>query len=405
MADPVATEVAITWAASAGCAFYLFTLYRSGGRGVGAQGFLVFVLAGLLLVRGFSWLNPDPRLIRLTFAFATWLPLAITLFCERVLRRHHPLAVKLFALIVSVGFFLSDIVANLPANRGGMAVFGLCFAAVVLVNGLLLAARRRAELSIAENQLANLLLLIALLSVPLVLSDFRTLIGFSPVRLGALAALLFVYSMLGAVVRNVSAWTWLGRFAMLVALALLLSMMIALAAEGLAFTAWWPRTLQVWPVAVAWLLLTGIVVHRRAIYADGRANAFVRWLGGAPLGSATQFLSTLGDSPDAASHVILQEVDLRDYDAGVLRRLSDAHDGVVSLSHARAVREDSPAALAESAEQWADLFERLQMTHGFIARSEPFAVVLVCLPAATMTAAAEQRLRVVGHLARGLEHA
>ena len=90
MADLVPIEVAITWAAAAGGLFYLASLYRSGERGVGAQRFLVATLAAVLLVRGFFWLTGDLRLARLTFAFATWLPLAITFssnaYCAGIIR-------------------------------------------------------------------------------------------------------------------------------------------------------------------------------------------------------------------------------------------------------------------------------------------------------------------------------
>ena len=403
MADVIASEVAITWAASAGCAFYLLSMLRSGERGVGAQRFLIHMLAALLAVRGFSWLTGDPRLIRLTFAFAAWLPLAITLFFERVMRRHHPLWIKLFALVVSVGFFLSVVIADLPAHRPAMAAFGVCFALVVLLNTIMLLLRRDAGLSVAESRLANLLLLIGLISAPLVLTDFRTLLDLPTMRLGALGALMFVYALLASVVRSLPVAMWLARFAALLVLALILSALIALATQGVDVEAWRAATLHAWPVAFAWMLLTGIVVNRRAISQGGTANAFIDWLAHAPLDSAAQFLRKLSDSPDASTHVVLEAADLTDYRPEILSRLVDDNDGVVSLSLARSRRGGADTALADSAEQWIDLFEKLQMTHGFIAGTNPLRLVLVSLPATTSASAAEARLRVVQHVARRLE--
>ena len=112
-----AIDAAITWAGAAGCLFYLWTLYRHGRRGEGPQRFLLGVLASLLLVRGFEWLADWPILDRLTLVIAAWLPLSITLFIERVLRRHHPLWVKLWALATTAVFFVTGIFASLTYDQ------------------------------------------------------------------------------------------------------------------------------------------------------------------------------------------------------------------------------------------------------------------------------------------------
>lgn len=402
MADQIAIEVAITWAAAAGCLFYLLSMIRSGEHGGGAQRFLIATIAAVLTVRGFFWMTGDLRLAQLTFAFATWLPLAITLFFERVLRRHHPLWVKLFALISSVLFFASDLIPGLFERRSWMASFGVCLALIVLINGALLLKQRSSGLLGSEKRLADLLLLIAFVSAPLVLSDFRTLLPVFPMRLGGLAALLFVYALLGSAVRTLSAWMWLVRFATLLVLALMLSALLALALQGTSLDDWWRMTHRAWPVAFAWMLLTGIVVSRVAISSDVSHNAFLRWLAHAPLSTRANLLESLGGSPDATTYLVVQSADLTDYRTVTLARLADAEDGVVSLPRARSQRTANDSTLAESAEQWIDLLERTQMTHGFIAQREPLTVALVSLPATTSAAGAEARLRVVQNLARQL---
>lgn len=400
MADQVAVDVAITWAGAAGCAYYLYFLYAHGRPGVAALRFLTLLLTALLLVRGFAWLAPQAALGRVTFAIATWLPLAVTLFVERVLRRHHPLWFKLLALATTVVFFLCDVVANLPEQRLWLQAFLACFVIVMSINAILLLARSNAALSFGEARLADLLLLIAALSVPLVISDFRTLVGVTPVRLGAIAALLFVCGMLGSAARSMSVAAWALRFLLLLALAIGFAGLAGLASQGLDFDSWWQATLRIWPVAYAWMLLTGIVVNARAIASAGSDGVFLRWLARAPLDSVEQFLSVLGSSPDAESNIILRANDLADYRTEALTRWVDAKGGVASLAAARAPRGDSE--LADSAEQWVDLLERTQMTHGFLARESPPTVVLVNLPGTTSAAAAELRLSVVQHIARQL---
>jgi hypothetical protein len=397
-----AIDAAVTWAGAAGCLFYLWTLYRYGRRGAGAQRFLMWVLAGLLFVRGFDWVDAKEVLDRLTFAIAAWLPLGITLFVEQVLRRHHPLWIKLFALAVSVTFFAASIATRLPLFRPWLLGFAVCLASIVLINGVLLLGRNRTELAAGENRLANLLILLAFITAGLVLTDFRTMTGVGSVRLGAIAALLFVYSMVGAAIRSVATIVWLGRFLLLLGLALGLSALIALATQSQSAEVWWTATLTAWPVTYAWMILTGIVVNSRALSVESDANEFMLWMAQAPLRSPQAFAAALAGAPDAQTHLFLDHDELADYDADVLARFAQCGEVVVSLIRARQLRRINDDALVEPSEQWIDLLERTQMTHGFLARQQPPAIFLLNLPATTSSAAAEMRLRVMQHICHQL---
>ena len=247
MVDRVALDVAITWVGATGCAYYLYSLYAHGRPGSGAQRFLMLLLTLLLFVRGLAWLSGDAILKRLTLAVACWLPLAVTLFIERILRRHHPLWLKVFALATSVIFFVLDVSVGLPGHRPWLMAFLACFALILLGNGLLLFARRSGDLSAGEERLAGLLLVIAAISLPLVVSDFRTVTGAGPVRMGAIAALLFVYGMLGSVLRSASPAAWLLRFAVLLLPALVLSGLLGLATRGTDLESWRQTTIRAWP--------------------------------------------------------------------------------------------------------------------------------------------------------------
>lgn len=398
-----AIDAAITWAGAAGCLFYLWTLYRHGRRGEGPQRFLLGVLASLLLVRGFEWLADWPILDRLTLVIAAWLPLSITLFIERVLRRHHPLWVKLWALATTAVFFVTGIFASLTYDQTWLLVFAVCLSATVTVNGALLVGRRRSELGAGENRLANLLILLAFLSAALVLTDFRTLSGISPVRLGSIAALLFIYSMLGAASRSASPLVWAGRFLLLLVVAAGLSSLLALATQGQSREAWLSAAVNGWPVSYAWILLTGIVVSCRELSAENAVNDFMRWLEKAPLGSLDLFTASLAGAPDVGTHVMLESEHLVDYRVDVLARLPALKAGIVSLTNARQIRAEADEAVIESAEQWIDLLERTQMSHGFLACRQPLTVFLLNLPATTTSAAAEMRLRVMHHIGQQLE--
>ena len=398
-----AIDAAITWAGAAGCLFYLWTLYRHGRRGEGPQRFLVGVLASLLLVRGFEWLSNRPILDRFTLLIAAWLPLSITLFIERVLRRHHPLWVKLWALATTGIFFVTGVFTSLTADRNWLLIFAISLSLTVTINGVLLVGRRKSDLGASENRLANLLILLAFFSAVLVLTDFRTAASMVPVRLGSIAALLFSYSMVGAASRSASPMVWLGRFLLLLGLAASLSSLLALAIQGQSREAWFATAVNGWPVSYAWMLLTGIVVGCRELSAGSAASDFLRWLEKAPLSSLDLFIASFAEAPDVGTHVLLRSEHLADYSADVLARLPALDAGIVSLMNARQFRVAAEEAVTESAEQWIDLLERTQMSHGFLACRRPLTVFLLNLPATTASAAAEKRLRVMHHLSQQIE--
>jgi hypothetical protein len=400
--ESVALDVAISWTGAAGCLLYLWTLYRHGRQGVAAQRLLLALLAALLLVRGFDWMSGSPALGRLTFALASGLPLAITLFVERVLRRHAPLWVKWLVLGIILIVPAAGVFSGRSQFGALLTVFATCFAFVVLLNGGLLLTRDRATLSTGENHLATTLVLLAFLSAPLVITDFRTMLGFPAVRLGAIAALLFTYSMSGAALRSASAGVWAGRYLLLLGCALVLAGLFAVALQAHSLELWWTTTLGATPLAYAWILLTMVAVNAHALSTESDTSAFLRWLTEVSLASPEALFTALGGAPDSKTHLLLRQADLADYDVQALAAFSDAQLAVASLARVRQLSgRDGPT--REGSEQWLDLLERTQMTHGFVARRVPPAVFLVNLPAAASSVAAEMRLKVMRHLSQQLD--
>jgi hypothetical protein len=403
--DTLAVDVAVTWAGAVGCIYYLYHSYMvdGSGSGTGQTRLLVAVMAALLGIRGFAWLSDSNLLESLTFAVASWLPLVITLFIERVLRRHHPLWLKIFALGTTVVFFLANPFVLMPGNHPWQFTFAICLAAVVLANAICLLARRRASLSLAENRLASALLLVAALSVPLVVSDFRYLWGHFPVRLGAIAALLFVYVVLGSAARSLGIVGWTLRMTGMLVVATGLSALFALAMQGAHAKLDEIATLQGLPVAYAWLLLSAIFVNSRAISAGGGSNAFLRWLAHAPQDSVAAFRDALADLPDTATHVLLDASDLGNYTPSTLRRLADIADGPVSRHFARNHATAADSSLAEAAEQWLELLERHEMSHAIAVNWNEPRLILFNLPATTSVAVAELRLAIIQRLAQRID--
>lgn len=403
MADTIITDVVLTWTAAAACALYWWMLHRAGKRGGAPQRFLIAVLAGLLMVRGFDWLYRSDALDRTTLAFAALLPLAITLFVERVLRRHHPLWFKVLSLAATLALLFGSLLTPLLHDHRFLLAFACCSALVVFVNGVFLLIRRRASLSQGENALADVLLLLAPIAVVLVLTDFHLLPVIPPVRLGSIAALLLVYSMLGTALGNVRVTAWAWRYVSLLGAALVLAVVIAQAVPGVASAFAWARIERAWPVAYAWILLTAVVVKRNELSTESTSTDFMQWLAQAPLRTAPAFVAALNARSGAHTHVLLEARDLREHSIATLERLCSVEQPLVSLDRARQVQRAPENLLSDAAEQWIDLLERTEMTHGFIVSHEPAQALLLNVPASALPDRAESQLRVMSHICQQLD--
>lgn len=388
-ADAVAIDVLVTWIGALGAASYLLHIVRNRSRSPLERRavLLLGVLTVLLLVRGFSWLGPDLRLTRLTFAAATLLPLAMALFVEGLLRRHLPRPVKLLAAAGSAFFF----VMNLAPARWREAVLPYGFPAVLLAMmallGTFLLARRRDTLSPAENRLVSGCLLGILAGLPMAASDFRLELGFPPQRWGAVGVLLFVYTLVHlarlprhAVVRDLG---WLA------VQALLLSGMGALLAPRPA--AVWSNTL---PVAAATVFLFGIWERLRGAGARQAREGLLRWLADAPTGSPGALDGWLRRYPLTEQHLLLGPEELRAYRADSLAALFGT-SRTCSGARFRQIGPDAPRAAQDAAEQIADILERYEMTHACLLSTHPLHLLLVNLPEMGGNRDAELELEVI----------
>ena len=391
MADAVAIDVLVTWLGALGAASYLLHILRDPSRSPLERRavLLLGVLTTLLLVRGFAWLEADPRLTRLTFAAATLLPLAMALFVEGLLRRHLPRLPKVLAAGSSALFFA----LNLAPERLRAAAFSFAFPAVLLgvmaLLGYFLLSRRRDTLSPAENRLVSGCLLAALVGLPLAASDFRLQLGFPPQRWGSVGVLLFVYTLAHlARLPERAGWRlrelgWLGFQA------LLLAGMGALLA---------PRPAAVWahalPLAAAVVLLFALWERLRNAAALQGHEGLLRWLARAPAGSQQALAAWLKRYPLTEQHLILGPDELGAYRAESLTRLF-AGSHTCSGARFRQLGPGAPREAQEAAEQMADILERYEMTHACLLSASPLRLLLVNLPEVGGNRDAELELEVI----------
>lgn len=399
--DALASDVAVTWLGAAGCGLYLHFLWSRREAGAGTGLFLFGVLTALLAVRGFAWLFGSTWLAQLVFAAATLLPLAMTLFAERLLRRHHPLWLKGLALSVSALFFTLNLFTDLAGNTPLLLAFLGGLAVVTASNGWLLLWLRDADLSANEARLARAVVVVVVLALPLAATDFREELGQVPVRLGALGALAFVYVFLHLsesqrVVRGL-----LAHMAAALVFATVLAGVMALATHGTG-PGFAEAGLRGMPVAMAWVLLTAIFVRMRAVSLAGDGSAFLRWLLHARLDTPEGFLRSLRRLPQTADHVVLGEAELAGYALDALFDIAGRRREPVSIGEARAWAANETGDRVEAAEQLADLLARHEMTHALLVTRQPAQVVLLNLPQGANAAIGELRAAVILRLARHL---
>lgn len=157
-------------------------------------GALALLLSLFLAMRGLFWLSGFDAFLGISFIAVSFVPLGILLAVEGFLRRHAPLPLKLFPL---VGGALC-LIATQAQGTPNALLFSL-FLASFQILGLLLPfgwafLRDRTQLSRRENRRVDGMITLTLVGLPFIATDFTDLLSGLPVRLGAIAILMFAYA-------------------------------------------------------------------------------------------------------------------------------------------------------------------------------------------------------------------
>jgi hypothetical protein len=379
-------DVLVTWVGAAALARYAWALGVRPTRSLleSRARLLVGVLAALLFIRGFAWLAPNHRWLDfLVFASVSLLPIAMTLFAEALLRRHAPLWIKTVAAGLSAAAFVANCV-RLAAHKGdGPSAVDAVLLGAVLVTMLalawLLARRDRASLSASENALVRVCALLAAISLPLVVTDFRTTFGAPPVRLGTLGALILCYSLLRAPEESTRLRDWLRDIARLLVKAVVacVLLILALGTGNAAFI------LPLSVLAVAILLAFSILDRLRDATISTTRNELLRWLGRATPHSASAFAAELAALPLTSDAILLEGTDLAAYDTeGLVKAFS--RRVVYSLAELRRMR-DANTNGARAADELTDMLERRGATHVALVSGSPARLLVATLPELSYT--------------------
>jgi hypothetical protein len=375
--------------AAVGLAAYALAARREAGPLVPRLVLLFGLMAAFYAGRGLYALTGVDGLQVFAFAAVALAPTAALLLAEGVLRRHAPRLLKLAVMgasAVSLGFALLTARDMAFDARIGLAAPIVLSLLAILT---LLGTRDRSQLSASENRVVAALALCLAAALPLILTDFTTLmtapIGMSPI--GALLIVLVILSAANGEPRGTLSEVVL---VVLIATGSTLGLAYALSMDGLADLA------RLFAVVLAGLIVASLLVRLQAQGAADRRGGLRRRLARAHTESLDHFLADLAEEPLLKDMTILEAGQLSDHDADALAATL-ARRPVWSLERLKAG--ETAASLAE-AEPLIDLLERGGATHVGLLGLEPTRVGLARLPGLARGAEAEIDLALAFRMAR-----
>lgn len=378
----------VTLAALLGLAFFGQVLRQQRPRSALTRRFLfaIKVVAALLAIRLLQWVTGAEPIGRLTYAVAGLVPLAMLLVAEALLRRHAPLILKIWA---AGGALIFALVAALsPVDQGSLAIVALATFQVVAFAAItvLVMARDRSGLSVAENITVDRLAVALILIVPLSMTDFRTEFLDLPVRLSGIAILIMCWLALTLRRSDAMQSETLTATAALAA-SLIFASLCIMALAGLDMR----TTVQVMAVIVSVGLSSLIFYQARVIRREDKAGRMLDVLADAKLRTHDAFLQALQTRAFTSGALILTTDSLVDFDANFTHHLMQQH--VVSSENLSLLGD------AKLAEQFDWFFRKFEASHVMLVSQEPMRLMALNIPTLTKSRQLEQELRIAQRLA------
>lgn len=391
MTPGVIADSIVNLCGAIGVAVAMMTFYRRDPKSPLTRRLLLAlgIISTLFLIRGAAWWSGSVFLDSLADAPAALIPMGALVVTEGILRRHAPRALKMAALIggLMLGFGgvlgLDRFVASYAI---ALALFQLAgFAACVW----LLVARDRAALMASENRSISRVAVGALVVIPFILTDFRTLFPDIPVRLGALGALLAVTVML---IAGGGAETRRHGLAMM-ALRLISSVLLGIAAAFIAPDADAAQMIRFCAVAVAGVLTIGLMTDALRALFESQEPGVLNSVAASPAGTRDQLLAELARHPIFESARRLREGELAAYDPPLMRDF---------LSNRRVLRRrDAPWGLHlrdPAVERMISLLNANSATHVIVVAHDPLDLIVLAVPVTSADPATETALALVRRL-------
>lgn len=317
MSPDVIADSIVNLCGGLGLATACFTLWRRDANSplTSRLLFALGIVALLFLLRGLAWWSGSEALDDLALIPAALIPLGALIVTEGLLRRHAPRALKLTALIGGLVLGLAGAFGPRAMDMPYAMLLSAFQLAGFAVCAVLLAARDRTSLLGWENRAISRIALGAVLLIPFVITDFRTLAPEMPVRLGALGALLVVTAILiaGASAETQRQALWLAG------LRLVASALLGAAAASVARDVDAAQVMRYCAVAMSAVLTIGLMTDALRAVLDARQPGVLGSIGASRAASRADLIAELMRQPIFESARRYREDDLAAYDPPLLR--------------------------------------------------------------------------------------
>jgi hypothetical protein len=306
-----------------------------------------------------------------------------------MLRRHAPrpakLVLSLFGLVLGIGgaLGLDKFTSPYSLTLAAFQLAGIAYCAFLLVT------RDRASLSSAENQSINRVAIGALVALPFLLTDFRTLFPDIPVRLGGLGALLLITAVLIAGSEGETPRQNL----QLNALRIVSAAILGAAATWMSPAADVAQLIRFSVVAVSGMLAIGLMVDALRSQFAARAPGILSSIAKSGATTRDMLIAELAHHPIFAGAQRCGEHDIADYDPPLLRDF---------LSRNRVLRQpDAPwgaSASDPAVERLVSLMRATSATHLLVLSHDPVDLIALTVPVTSADPATETALALVHRL-------
>jgi hypothetical protein len=182
-----------------GVIIYIFIMNFSKSKNSLQKRFIFFlVLVGTLcLTRGLNYIfdsNLTVNVEKITLYISSLIPISLLLLFELLMRKHFHYIIKFYVLLSS--FFLLVLFIFNPITKPLVMLLMSDYIIIFFVFTYIVLSRNRDELTGDENKLLDTVSIISILIIPLIISDFRTVIKWDVIRLGAMGILFFIYTLI-----------------------------------------------------------------------------------------------------------------------------------------------------------------------------------------------------------------
>ena len=347
------------------------------------------VIALLFLMRGAAWSTGSAMLDRLSVVPAALIPLGALIVTEGILRRHAPRAVKMAALFGGILLGLGGALGVESFATAYAVALSLFQLAGFAICAWLLAARDRTTLMASENRSIGRLAVGALVVLPFILTDFRTLFPDIPVRLGALGALLTVTVIL---IAGGGAETRRHGLSMM-ALRLCSSALLGIAAAFMAPDVDAAQIVRFAAVAIAGVLTIGLMTDALRALFEAQEPGVLNSVAASPAATRDQLIAELAHHSIFESARRYRESELSAYDPDRLREF---------LAARRVLRRsEAPWGLVPSdpaVERVVSLISANSATHVIVLSHDPVDLIVLAVPVTSADPATETALALVRRL-------